>query len=219
MCVRPFDRGDDLLLDRPCPSSGNSSIPALLHFSFHKRLSSARILQLWQVWAASNRSRGSRKDNTLSASSFGSNEMKSLWNWGSITCIMCRTCVGSQLEFPDSFWYCWLHKKKHQPGYQFSQGHKSFGVRPFCKLGQPICHFWGWIVLSRYNWPAPAVGCAGGAGSPWGILSIMRRQVGPILVFRYLLFAGANIVCIQFPFSLLYQQKSINLSSSSKNKN
>lgn len=105
MCVRPFDRGDDLLLDRPCPSSGNSSIPARLHFSFHKRLSSARILQLWQVWAASNRSRGSRKDNTLSASSFGSNEMKSLWNWGSITCIMCRTCVGSQLEFPDSFWY------------------------------------------------------------------------------------------------------------------
>lgn len=101
MCVRPFDRGDDLLLDRPCPpSSGNSSIPARLHFSFHKRLSSARILQLWQVWAASNRSRGSRKDNTLSASSFGSNEMKSLWNWGSITCIMCRTCVGSQLEFP-----------------------------------------------------------------------------------------------------------------------
>lgn len=29
--------------------------------------------------------------------SFGSSEMKSLWNWGSMTCIMCRTWVGSQI--------------------------------------------------------------------------------------------------------------------------
>lgn len=34
--------------------------------------------------------------------SFGSKEMKSLWNWGSITCIMCFTCVGSQLSMSSS---------------------------------------------------------------------------------------------------------------------
>lgn len=74
-------------------------MPASRHFSFHKRLSSANIRQLWQVCAALSKSFGSRKDNTFKASSFGNSEMKSLWNWGSITCIMWRTCVGSHLKF------------------------------------------------------------------------------------------------------------------------
>ena len=95
-----------------------------------------------QVCAALNKSRGSRYERTYlgkkrciqykmkitelwpySASSFGRREMKSLWNWGSITwdeasvgisispwwmfsiqngsvstCIMCLTCWGSQLS-------------------------------------------------------------------------------------------------------------------------
>lgn len=34
--------------------------------------------------------------------SFGSSEMKSLWNWGSMTCIMCRTWVGSQIWISSS---------------------------------------------------------------------------------------------------------------------
>nr|AAT76519.1 dual endothelin 1, angiotensin II receptor [Rattus norvegicus] len=34
--------------------------------------------------------------------SLGSKEMKSRWNWGSITCIMCFTCVGSQLSMSSS---------------------------------------------------------------------------------------------------------------------
>lgn len=75
---------------------GPSSIPASLHFSFQSRLSSAKNRQLRHVCAARSKSRGSRKDSTVSANSFGSNEMKSRWNWGSITCIMCRTWVSSQ---------------------------------------------------------------------------------------------------------------------------
>lgn len=43
------------------------STPASLHFSLHKRLSSARNLQFLHVCAALNRSRGSRKDKTYSA--------------------------------------------------------------------------------------------------------------------------------------------------------
>nr|Q2QKR2.1 RecName: Full=Dual endothelin-1/VEGF signal peptide receptor; Short=DEspR protein; Short=Dual endothelin-1/VEGFsp receptor; AltName: Full=FBXW7 antisense RNA 1 homolog [Mus musculus]AAY56470.1 endothelin 1/angiotensin II receptor [Mus musculus] len=34
--------------------------------------------------------------------SLGSKEMKSRWNWGSITCIICFTCVGSQLSMSSS---------------------------------------------------------------------------------------------------------------------
>lgn len=34
--------------------------------------------------------------------SFGRSEMKSLWNWGSMTCIMCRTWVGSQIWISSS---------------------------------------------------------------------------------------------------------------------
>uniref|UniRef100_A0A4W3I4R4 Uncharacterized protein n=1 Tax=Callorhinchus milii TaxID=7868 RepID=A0A4W3I4R4_CALMI len=29
-------------------------------------------------------------------------DIKSRWNWGSITCIMCFTCVGSQLSINSS---------------------------------------------------------------------------------------------------------------------
>uniref|UniRef100_A0A3B3TBR7 Uncharacterized protein n=1 Tax=Paramormyrops kingsleyae TaxID=1676925 RepID=A0A3B3TBR7_9TELE len=38
----------------------------------------------------------------LCLTSLGSREMKSRWNCGSITCIMCLTCVGSQLSMSSS---------------------------------------------------------------------------------------------------------------------
>uniref|UniRef100_A0A8D0B791 Uncharacterized protein n=1 Tax=Salvator merianae TaxID=96440 RepID=A0A8D0B791_SALMN len=38
----------------------------------------------------------------INLTSLGSKEMKSRWNWGSITCIMCFTCVGSQLSINSS---------------------------------------------------------------------------------------------------------------------
>uniref|UniRef100_A0A4W4ETD6 Uncharacterized protein n=1 Tax=Electrophorus electricus TaxID=8005 RepID=A0A4W4ETD6_ELEEL len=39
---------------------------------------------------------------TLFSAFLPPDEMKSLWNWGSITCIMCFTCVGSQLSINSS---------------------------------------------------------------------------------------------------------------------
>ena len=41
--------------------------PASLHFSLHSKLSSARIRQYLQVWAAFNKSLGPRKDKTYKA--------------------------------------------------------------------------------------------------------------------------------------------------------
>ena len=75
----------------------SSERPASRHFSLHRRLSSAKIRQYRQVCAARSKSRGCRKDKTYKASSFGNNEIKSLWNCGSITDIICRTWVGWHL--------------------------------------------------------------------------------------------------------------------------
>ena len=75
----------------------SSERPASRHFSLHRRLSSAKIRQYRQVCAARSKSRGCKKDKTYKASSFGNNEIKSLWNCGSITDIICRTWVGWHL--------------------------------------------------------------------------------------------------------------------------
>lgn len=105
MCCRMYAafQGDEIggiLPARPrfgrSPPVTSMTMFASLHFSFHRRLSSARKRQLRQVWAARRRSFGSRYDRTCKATSLGSNEMKSRWNCGSITFIMCRTWVGSQ---------------------------------------------------------------------------------------------------------------------------
>jgi hypothetical protein len=65
---------DDLRID--------SSISYRLHFSFHNRLSSHSVFHVLQICAATNKSGGSRNDNTWRASSLGSRDMKSLWNCG-----------------------------------------------------------------------------------------------------------------------------------------
>ena len=75
----------------------SSERPASRHFSLQSRLSSAKIRQYRHVWAARSKSRGWRKDRTYKASSFGNNEIKSRWNCGSITDIICRTWVGWHL--------------------------------------------------------------------------------------------------------------------------
>lgn len=111
-----------------------SSLPSSRHFSLHSRLSSARVLQFLQVWAACSRSLGARKVSTYRASckhgdktqylkrtahqrghisqtaertafvltSLGRSDIKSLWNWGSMTCIMCFTWLVSHLLISSS---------------------------------------------------------------------------------------------------------------------
>uniref|UniRef100_A0A8C7D6L4 Uncharacterized protein n=1 Tax=Oncorhynchus kisutch TaxID=8019 RepID=A0A8C7D6L4_ONCKI len=37
--------------------------------------------------------------------------MKSRWNCGSMTCIMCLTCVGSQLSINSSSWTRLFHRE------------------------------------------------------------------------------------------------------------
>lgn len=50
------------------PYTNVSSIPSSLHFSRHNRLSSHKTCQYRQVWAARNKSLGSRNDKTYNAS-------------------------------------------------------------------------------------------------------------------------------------------------------
>lgn len=77
-------------------------MPPCLHLSFHSKLSSHKKRQLRQVWAARSKSFGCKYDSTCSANSFGSNDMKSRWNCGSMIFIMWRTWVGSQCSIKRS---------------------------------------------------------------------------------------------------------------------
>uniref|UniRef100_A0A8C5QKB3 Uncharacterized protein n=1 Tax=Leptobrachium leishanense TaxID=445787 RepID=A0A8C5QKB3_9ANUR len=45
---------------------------------------------------------GSCRFQPINLTSFGNKEIKSRWNWGSITCIICFTWVGSQLSISSS---------------------------------------------------------------------------------------------------------------------
>lgn len=52
-------------------------------------------MRLWGLWIWN-------RIEIQELTSLGSREIKSRWNWGSITCIICLTCVGSQLSINSS---------------------------------------------------------------------------------------------------------------------
>lgn len=93
-----------LFLKRSTMVSLSSKRPSSRHFSRQRRLSSQRILQHRQVWAALTRSLGSKKLKTYKASSLGKRLMKSRCSWGSMRDKRNLICCMSQFLLVTKDW-------------------------------------------------------------------------------------------------------------------
>lgn len=90
-----------LLWRMPATELGLERKPCLCHILYIKTMSTTRdprrtlFRRRWS-WVLI------RETGIQGLTSLGSREMKSRWNCGSITCIICLTCVGSQLSINSS---------------------------------------------------------------------------------------------------------------------